>query len=567
MSRTHRRLPRLLSVALFLCTSLPAMAQTAFVSGVVRAENSPAVAGAVVAAYNLSGELASTSVADTFGRYTLSLPPATYRLLAYDPAGRYATEFYRDASSFETSAEISLTPGAFLQNIDFELRTGFRISGLVTGPAGMIGENIVVAAYNLDGTRRGFERVDGSGGYSLLLPAGTYKLAAYDQLGRLATEFFSAKPNYEQADTISLSADRSSVNFTLRQGAVVTGTVRDRETGQPLPSIHIEAFDLAGIKVAEEKTKADGTFSLVVPPGQVKFVAYDETKRYVTSYHRNASNFESAASYGVTAGQNLSMIDFELGRQTEPPQETTLWISAAANSPGANATFFQTDVWIYNPNDAAAVIRVAFLPPGSDNRDRPTVEVVLGAKQQREIRNVLQSLFSLGGGGALRLTSSSRFIATSRTYNNPANAEQVGTYGLAIPALELADSVSRGILNGLANNAISRTNIGFVNPQSVPMNIRIEAFGADGSSLGTQSRRLEPHEWFQTNLFGFLAIAGPVHEAYAVVSSAEGSFFAYASVVDQKSGDGTILLPSRDPRSSEPAQSGTAADSSAGTGR
>lgn len=543
---------RSLGLATLLLAAIPAFAQSAFVTGVVRAENQPAVSGAIVAAYSLTGSLSSTTVADVLGRYTLSLPPATYRLLAYDPAGRYATEFYRDASSFETSAEVTLAPGASLQNIDFRLRTGLRISGQVVTTAGSLGDSVIVAAYNLDGTRRGFQKVEGSGAYSLLLPAGNYKLAAYDETGRLTTEFFSGKSSYEQADTISLSADRAAVNFSIRLAARVIGFVLDRETRQPLAQIRVEAFNLAGMKVAEDTTRPDGSFSLPVPPGAVKFVASDRNSKYITSYHRNAANFGGAASYELQAGQTLSGINFDLERKVEPSRETTVWISAAANAPGANGTFFLTDLWLFNPNDTAATIRASFLPPGSDNRNQPSVDIVVGAKQQREIRNVLQTTFSLSGAGALRLSSTSRFVATSRTFNKPSNSELVGTFGLAIPGLELSESVSYGILNGLANSAASRTNLGLLNPQGAPITIRIEVFDPQAKSLGTQTRRLEPHEWFQTNLFGFLAISGTVSEAYAVLTSSDGSFFAYASVVDQKSGDGTILLPSRDPRPVEP---------------
>lgn len=548
---------RFACIALFVTFAGSALGQTAFVSGFVRAENGAAVPGAVIAAYTLDGAAAPTAVSDASGRYTLSLPAASYRLLAFEPNGTFATEFWRDASSFETSAVVDLAPGANLQNVDFRLRAGLVVSGMISAPAM---DSLVVAAYNPDGTRRGFAKAASDGSYSFVLPAGVYKFAAYDELGRFTVDFYSGKVNYALAETVSVNAPRSGINFTLRPAGRVVGRVVDRETGQPVPEIRVEAFDMSGLKVAEDGTRSDGTYSLSVPPGTVKFVAFDRQSRYLTSYHRNAANFSGAASYSVTAGQTLSGIDFQIAKKVDPPRETTLWISAAANSPGAGGTFFQTDVWIFNPNDVAATIRVAFLPAGSDNRNRPTVDVVVPPASQREIRNVLQTLFSLSGAGALRMTSSSPFTASSRTFNKPANADVIGTFGLAIPALDLAESMSRGFLSGISSNSDARTNIGFVNPQATTIDVRTDVFSAQGTTIGSFTKRLEPHEWFQGNLFALIGAGTPVNEAYALVSSTGGSFFAYVSVVDAKSGDGTIVLPARDPRPGQPLKASSGAD-------
>src|SRR5688572_30495825 len=115
---------------LWLCCA-PLLAQTAFVSGTVFGDGGQQLNDMTVAAYTLSGELAATTATDNQGRYLLALPAATYRLLAYDNRGAYATSFYSNARSFETSAQITLAAGQQMTNINFMLVRGFKVSGRV----------------------------------------------------------------------------------------------------------------------------------------------------------------------------------------------------------------------------------------------------------------------------------------------------------------------------------------------------------------------------------------------------------------------------------------------------
>lgn len=545
-------MPKILSSLAVILFATSLSAQTSFISGTVAgADDGRPLGNMSVAAYTLTGNLAATTATDGQGSYTLALAPGSYHLLAYDQGGTYATNYYSNASSFDTSATLTTSPSQPLANINFALVRGVRVSGTVVSPTSQPLSGMVVSAYNLDGTRRAHTRTNSSGFFSLVLPPDPYKFVAWDEdFGKAVIYvpgYYSHQTSFEAATTVSLSSPLSGIDFTLVPGAKVFGRISDRITGEPIRGIVIDAYDLTGVKRFSGKTNENGDFQFALSPGAYKFAASDPEERYVLSFYRNAGSFAAAASFSVTAGQSVLLSDFMLA-EAQAEEDAVLYVAAAANSPGANNTFFQTDVWIQNPSRSEPVtVAVTYLPGGQDNTARPSVNVTVAPLQQVLVENVLQSLFQTGGAGALRLAADSPFLVTSRTYNNPANASEVGTYGLAFPGVTLADSMGRGTIAGLSNNARYRSNVGVLNPQPYAINLRFALYDQGGVLLGEGTRPLLPLEWFQANtIFSFLNVNTTTDGAYLVISSTEGSFFAYGSVVDQKSGDGTVIMAAPD---------------------
>lgn len=526
---------------LSILVALPAAGQFSLVSGTVSAQ-SGLLSGITVAAYNAEGQLVVTTNTDMQGRYTLALPEGSYRLLAYDLNGFWATSFYSNASSFETSALLPFSQSQSVTGINFTLVPGIHVSGFVSAGATPLA-GIVVAAYNLDGTRRAFERTRGNGSFSLVLPPGQYKFVAYDDNQNYATQFFSNQTSFQSATVVTVTGPISTISFSLTFAARVTGRVIDRDSAQPVSTVDVTAYDLAGNLVTSVRPDSSGRFSMALPQGAYKFVVVDPDKRYQVSFYRDAGSFASAASFSLSAGSFQSNIDFALSPVPSQSREV-VFVSAAANAPGANGTFFRTDVWIFNPSDSVANVTITFLASGRDNRDAPGRSINVLPQQQVALTNILQSVFELSGAaGALKFESNQRIRVTSRTYNVPANSAVTGTFGLAIPGLPLSASIGRGLISGLSNNDVSRTNVGVLNPQPNPITVKFFLFRADGTLLAESARTFAPLEWFQANtIFSFLGVTQPVDSAYLRIESSDGSFFSYGSVVDQKSGDGTIIL-------------------------
>jgi len=533
------RLVRLIAVILVFL-ALPAAAQNANVLGMVRtAEGGVQLADMTVAAYNAAGFLAASTVTDGLGRYLLTLPPGTYRLLAFDRSGTYATSFYNGAASFETSQQVNLAPGQSLP-VAFTLPRGFQITGMVLdGSTGLPLAGAVVSAYNTDGSLRSFTATALNGTFTLIVPAGSYKLVAYHEVLPYVPEFYRETALFESAALVTAPA--SGLVFSIERGVKIHGTIRAKGSDQPLEGLSVVAYDLQGTVRSRTTTNPGGEFSLVVPAGSYKIAVDDPRHVYETTFFRDAKTFQSAAVISVDGQSVPPDVNLQVGRAPDPRATTTFWIAAAANATGANNTLFQTDVWLYNPTADPITVNMFFLRGGQDNSDATAVPVTVAAHGQDRYVNILQSAFGSEGIGALRFESQSTFRVTSRTYNVPPNSSQIGTFGLAIPGQDIGASLSRATLTGLANSAASRTNIGVLNPQPTSTTVKIEVFGADGAVIRSETIALRPSEWIQLNNF-----VPAADNAYAVLSAEDGSFFSYASVVDQKSGDGTIILPSAD---------------------
>ncbi len=516
----------------------PAAAQTQFVDGTVATTAGSPIAGITVAAYTLAGAPSSTTTSDSLGRYRLALVTGSYRLLAYDLSGVWATNFYSAATSFETSAQIDLT--APLTGINFAMVRGVSVSGRVTSTSGGGLAGMTVAAYNADGTRRGFEKTNATGAYAILLPPGTYRLASYDDNLGYATSFWANQSSYDAATPVALqSAPVSGVDFSLAPAGRAFGSATDRTTRLAIPGVTVGAWSLAGVAIGSATTGSNGRFSMALLPGDVKFTAYDAGGAYAVSFFPDAPTFAAAPSFRVVAGQATTGIDFFLGPVVPPGTPTTLFVPAAVNTPGANGTYFQTDLWITNPSDTGMTVTVTYLPSGQDNASQTGTPFAVPAHAQLAFPNVVQSLTGTRGAGALKLSASSLFLATSRTYNA---ATPPGTFGVGVAGRPLAASLSRGVLSGLANNAAYRSNVAVMNPQPIPVTVAFELHRADGTLLGQGTRTLAPLDWFQAStIFSFLGVSSVEDNAWVLVSSPNGSVFSYASVVDQTTGDGTVI--------------------------
>jgi len=226
----------------------------------------------------------------------------------------------------------------------------------------------------------------------------------------------------------------------------------------------------------------------------------------------------------------------------------TLVLPAAANAVGANQTNWRTDLQIKAPETQTATFTIELLESGQNNTDPGTIEGVISAGESLRFDNVLETEFGFVGTSALRVTATEgRILATSRTYND----DPTGTYGQTVPAVAVEDGFGYGseatlilLSRSPDPSAGFRTNIGFVNLVGTQTRMEIDLFAADGTELGTVTRNLKPFDYRQVNDVFHAAGADDVPDGYAVVrtTSENGRFIAYASVVDNGSGDPVFLL-------------------------
>jgi hypothetical protein len=235
-------------------------------------------------------------------------------------------------------------------------------------------------------------------------------------------------------------------------------------------------------------------------------------------------------------------------------------VPAAANVEGANQTRWRTDLQLKAVGDEPATVTLELLESRRDNSSPAAVEVTVAAGESLRLPNLVDREFGVTGTGALRLTATSgRFLAASRTYND----DPAGTYGQTVPAVPEAAAIGLGESATLIQLSRSpdpasgyRTNLGLVNLTDGPVTAVVELYRADGGALGALTADLKPYEHRQLNdVFG-LAGAVEVGDGFAVVRTTTqegGRVLAYASVIDNGSGDAVFMLAGAD---DEPAPAG-----------
>ena len=230
----------------------------------------------------------------------------------------------------------------------------------------------------------------------------------------------------------------------------------------------------------------------------------------------------------------------------------TLYIPASANADGVNQTRWRTDLQVKAVGDAPASFTIELLKTGVDNSEPTSTEHTLAASESLRLGNVLETDFDYAGTAALRIIATDGgILATSRTYND----DPGGTYGQTVPAVIESEAFPFGREAALIQLSRSpdpsagfRTNIGFVNAADSSAAITIDVFESDGTHLGNLSRNLPPFGHRQVNDVFHAVGADDVPDGYAVVgtTSEDGRFIAYASVVDNGSGDAVFVLGQTD---------------------
>ncbi len=225
-----------------------------------------------------------------------------------------------------------------------------------------------------------------------------------------------------------------------------------------------------------------------------------------------------------------------------------LFLAAAANLPGLAETRWRTDLEIRAMGDEAAVVSIELLERDRANPSPRSVTVTLDPGTARRFVNVLEELFRFEGAAALRLTPvTGGIFATSRTFTSDGEGGSFGQYVPVVPLDEAtgADGSAELIqLTGTPGTPGFRTNIGILNVTDAPIDVTMVITAADGGELGTVSVSLDALEYRQLNEVLSGLGQGPIGDACAslTTSTPGGSFLAYASIVDNATGD-AILIP------------------------
>lgn len=288
------------------------------VSGIATDSNGVPLANISILAYTSAGQFVSFVTTGPDGRFTMSLVPGSYRFIALDPAFVYAAAFNGGAEAFELAPVITVSAGQLKNDLTFQIQRGGLVQGVVTdATTGAPLAGITVAAYNTDGSQRTFVVTDANGRYVLLLPAGDFRIAAFDPKLVYATQFYQQQTSFARASSITPSVGQTMTitSFALAHGGRVSGTITDQVTHIGIANAVVLAYDSTGVLVGQAIADSSGVYHLVLPPGTYRLVAADPQLRYAPSYSGGSNNFDQAAEVTVTTDKDTAS-DFTLRRGT-----------------------------------------------------------------------------------------------------------------------------------------------------------------------------------------------------------------------------------------------------------
>jgi len=235
--------------------------------------------------------------------------------------------------------------------------------------------------------------------------------------------------------------------------------------------------------------------------------------------------------------------DISLVKKGSSEAKQVLFVPAAASAHGRNGTIWTTTGWFANRVGVPVKLQAAFLRQGQDNTQATSNLSSLGtipAHGYLELEDMVATLGGAGLTGGIYIeatapaTTASLVEATSYTFTpNPGGS---GGYGQGVPLTGITGK-SYVIVPGVYQDARYRTNIGALNTSASQVVIDVDIHSPDGTTLGAATWTLKPYEQKQESVrdLGVNETSGG-YVAFTR-SGSEGSFQAYATVVDQKTGD------------------------------
>ena len=215
----------------------------------------------------------------------------------------------------------------------------------------------------------------------------------------------------------------------------------------------------------------------------------------------------------------------------------TYIVPVAGHVTGGNGVTWLTDVTIHNVTDSTIAIDLAGIGPSGDVMELDAQTVTVGPNGTMVLRDVVNR-----GIGALVIAGNGPFSLRTRVYSVRAGGEMTSD---VTPADVFLDADSQGaFLPGLMSNSKARTNVGFlaVANQS-PLRIEVAFLDAAGVQIGTRLFEVPAAALAHVHISSRDIAPASFDSATARVRvlSGDGVVTAYASVVDQTSGDASFI--------------------------
>jgi hypothetical protein len=223
-------------------------------------------------------------------------------------------------------------------------------------------------------------------------------------------------------------------------------------------------------------------------------------------------------------------------------QASSWWrIPAVGAGPGAQGSYWFSDVYIFNPNLTTITVDVYLIYATGTYGPISYTVADWGSVAIKDVG----SKFSLQGAAALQLQGQNDmpFFVMSRTYNRESNGD---TQGQDIAGQEWCAGNGSGpsqmlLFLGIQLNSHFRTNMGFMGGTN-PMDLSVAVYNGNNNYVTGFSLHL--NSWSGTSFPLSNYTSSQIDSGYAIVSitsSATACVNGYASVVDNGTQDGTYI--------------------------
>ena len=223
-------------------------------------------------------------------------------------------------------------------------------------------------------------------------------------------------------------------------------------------------------------------------------------------------------------------------------------IPAAGNAPGANGTYFRSDIQIANLNNATQRVHLYWLPQGSNGAAIAPRVINLGPLSGFSSEDFVTNIMLQSGVGGIevvgvtdsdQLDPDARLHVTSRIWS-PRPDDGAGTMSQTFPSLILPGSTSRvKVVFGIRRSNQYRLNVGITNPAQNVHRFRVTA--SVSTQGGTETAQFEldvqPRSIEQRLVTG-LTGAGVVQVLIENLTAGTATDWqGWASSIDNESGD------------------------------